>query len=356
MLAIERMMQTQAMCLRLIVVVGEERADYAIHFDLVGSHSRSEGNSRAFYDDIILRLATSVSAHDVAKHVVVPPVIARATWLSLSTPPAMRQASLEFAKRSFFTEMVRIADLNTVPALGDAIASQYSEGCFATWEPGLSALVATTTGSARPVDKRNITDDELAVITGVQPDEEGSAVQNVEGKRNDPPSSEAFEMIDMDRALPTVVLATQGGATSGPGTSGGKDPLPRVPVIRSKLHGHRGVSAYDPRCVEYAPMAPEYFWYPVTCGTLGQAIGVKEAFARSAALQNPDDPRQVVFTILPGHGVFIVEKWAAGKAPFEVIWEYMDAGYLRIDTRVPQGPEFFAPAQVGGTTVNERGE
>jgi hypothetical protein len=45
----------------------------------------------------------------------------------------------------------------------------------------------------------------------------------------------------------------------------------------------------------------------------------------------------VAFTVLPGHGVVIVEKWQAGKAPFQLIWEYMDAGYLQIEAPVPQG-------------------
>jgi hypothetical protein len=49
----------------------------------------------------------------------------------------------------------------------------------------------------------------------------------------------------------------------------------------------------------------------------------------------------VVFTILPGHGVIVVEKWVAGKAPFQVIWESMDAGALEVEARVPQGPLGF---------------
>ena len=85
----------------------------------------------------------------------------------------MRQASLELDRRNFFTETVRVHDLVHVPALSGAIANQYSEGCFATWEPALDALISTITGSARPVDKGNITDDELAVVEGVRTDRTG---------------------------------------------------------------------------------------------------------------------------------------------------------------------------------------
>jgi len=331
-MAAERTLQAQALCLRLLLLIGEETLEYAYHFDLVGAVVRTEGTDPAFYDDVVLRVATVASAEEVSKSIVVEPPVPAAVWTGLSGPAAMRNASLELSRRNFFTEMVRIADLVTVPALQDAIASQYSEGCFATWEPELDALIATITGSARPVDKGNIGDDDLAVISGIKEDGQGVLVRRVEGLRNDPPSSEAFEMWDMDRLLPTVTLADG----------------QRVPAARSKLHGHRGVAAYDPRTVEYAPMPSSYFYYPVTCGTQAQAHGIKGAFARSEALQNPDDPRQVIFTILPTHGIFVIEKWVDGKAPFQVIWEAMDAGRLQIESRIPQGPEVFEPAVVTG--------
>lgn len=330
-LAAERLVQAQALCLRLLLLVGEDRIEYAHHFDLVGAVVRVEADIEGFYDDVVWRVATAISAEEIGKSAVVPPPIARSTWQDLTTPAAMRIASLELDRRNFFTEMVRIADLVTVPALQDAIASQYSEGCFATWEPRLNALIATITGSARPVDKGNITDDDLTIICGVREDGKGVLVRHVEGLRNDPPSSEGFEMWDMDTALPMVELGPEFGLEA------------RVPVVRSKLHGHRGVTAYDPRFVEYTPLTAAYFRYPVTCGTQAQAQGIKAAFARAQALQNPADPRQVVFTILPTHGVFIVEKWAPGKAPFQLIWEAMDAGHLQIESRIPQGPEVVEP-------------
>jgi hypothetical protein len=51
--------------------------------------------------------------------------------------------------------------------------------------------------------------------------------------------------------------------------------------------------------------------------------------------------------VLPGHGVVIVEKWVAGKAPFQTIWEHMDAGYLHVHRRVPQGPMTYVPGPDG---------
>ena len=325
-LAIERLAQAQAMSIRILLVIGDKDPQDAYLFDLVGAHPLiSGGDPQFFYDDLVLRMVTATSSQEVTNHKVIGEPIPLAQWERSTVPKAMRQASLEFGKRNFFTPMVRIADLVLVPAVGDAIASQYSEGCFATWEPELEALVATVTGSARPVDKANISDDELAVITDVRPDGSGAVVQHVEGKRNDPPSSEAVEMMSMDRSLPRITLGEVWGTSA------------EVPVVRSTLHGHRGVAAYNPKHVEHAYLDAPYFHFPVSCATDAHAWAIEAAFARSVTLRNPEDPRQVVFTVLPGHGCVITEKWVPGKAPFQVIWEYIDAGFLEVENRIPQG-------------------
>ncbi|MBC7235329.1 MAG: hypothetical protein H5T69_05765, partial [Chloroflexi bacterium] len=59
------------------------------------------------------------------------------------------------------------------------------------------------------------------------------------------------------------------------------------------------------------------------------------------------------FTILPGHGVVIVEKWAPGQAPFQLIWEAMDSGHLEISKRIPQGPLHYAPDTDGRLHLQE---
>jgi len=336
-LALLRLVQSQAKCIRTILVVGDDRPLAAYHFDLVGAHPRSSADDlNAFYDDIVLRIVTAISSSKVCLHQAVGEPIPSALWQRLSTPRAMCQAGQQLGERNFFTDMVVIANLVQVPSVSDAVASQYSEGCFATWDPTLGALIATVTGSARPVDKGGITEDDLAVIVGLRPDGFGTLVRHVEGKRNDPPSSEAVEMMEMDRSLPAITLDPAHWGSSS-----------QVPVIRSKLHGHRSIAAYDPRWVEYVRLDAPYYRYPVSCGTDAQARGIKAAFARSEALRNPDDPRQVVFTVLPGHGAVIVEKWVPGKAPFQVIWEYMDAGYLEVAKLIPQGLMDYAPGPDG---------
>lgn len=333
-LSLERLVQAQAKSIHILLVVGDERPQVAYHFDLVGAYPHSKGEDRAsFYEDILLRIVTTVCTDEVTAHQVVDEAIPHDLWRRLDTPGDMRMAAQQLGERSFFTKMVRIADLVYVPSVGDAVAEQYSEGCFSTWDPILGALIATVTGSARPVKKSNITEDDLAVIVGVRPDGKGTLVRHVEGKQNSPPSSEALEMMDMDCTLPSITLGQEWDLSA------------EVPVARSKLHGHRGIAAYDADHVEFVPLSPQYYHYIVSCATGAQAQGIKDAFARSQALRNPDDPRQVIFTILPGHGTLIVEKWAAGKVPFQIIWEYMDAGYLQVDNRIPQGPMTYVSEQ-----------
>jgi hypothetical protein len=177
MLSLVRLVQSQAICIRVVLLVADDRPRHAYIFDLVGAHPRLPFDEpAAFYEDLARRMATAVSTQEVTEHLVQEPALNAATWRSLETPPAMMRASLELGARSFFTEMVRVADLVNVPGLDRAVASQYSEGCFATWEPRIAALVTTITGSARPVDKGRITEDELALIVGVRPDA-GAAIE-----------------------------------------------------------------------------------------------------------------------------------------------------------------------------------
>ncbi len=335
-LTLQRLVQAQAKSLRVLLVVGEGHPEAAYHFDLVGAHPRSDAaDLPAFYEDIVLRMVTTVCTQEVTDHKVVEGIIPRSLWQSLNSVEEMSVAGRQLGQRCFFTEMVRIADVVQVPAVGDSVADQYSEGCFSTWDVDLGALVATVTGSARPVDKSNITEDDLAVIVGVRLDGSGALVRHVEGKRNSPPSTEAVEMMDMDRSLPRIRLGPEWGRRAS------------VPVARSKLHGHRGIARFHPDFVEFAPLENQYYHYLVSCGTGAQAVAIREAFARAEALQNPADSRQLVFSVLPGHGTVVVEKWVPGTAPFQTIWEYMDAGHLQVDIGVPQGPMEYVPDHDG---------
>lgn len=318
MLVLQRILQAQAKSIRMILFVGDDEfPERAYHFDLVGAYPRSTAG-KDFYRDIALRIATAACAEEI------PPITASGesipcqVWDALTTPDAMEEASRQFGLRGFFSNMVKIADLVGLPSVSDAVASQYSEGCFGTWDDQLCSLVVTAAGSSKPVNKSQVTEANLAVAKA---NGTGIAGLKIDGKPYQVPSSESYEMTMMDGVLPRIEMVQRR----------------EVPVVRSKLHGHRGISAYCADQVEYVPMAEPYFHFPVSCGTYSQAQGIIETFSRSHALNNPDDPRQIVFTVLPGHGVFIVEKWCRGKTPFQAIWECMDAGHLEVSNEVPQG-------------------
>lgn len=330
-LSLVRMVQSQSMSIRVILLIGNDDPIEAYTFDLVGAHPRSLASAdEFFYDDLMLRVVTAASTQEVTEHQVIAQPISSSEWNKLSTPFSMRTAGRELGRRNFFTEMVRVANLVSAPAIHEAVSSQYSEGCYATWEPRIDALITTITGSARPVAKDKLSDDELAVIVGLRQDGLGALVREVEGKRNDPPSSEAVEMLLMDRSLPQINLGDEWESETG-------EKEKTVPIIRSKLHGHRGVKAYDPGIAEHVYLDPPYYHYPVSCSTEAQARAITTAFARSEALLDPTDPRNIIFTILPGHGIVIAEKWVHGKKPFQLIWEAIDSGKIVIDRLVPQG-------------------
>jgi len=332
MMCIGRLLQAQSKSLRVVMVIGERTADAAYLFDLAGAYPRIDADTEdGLCGDLALRIATHLSTREVTAHRVDGEPIPRATWNASRARLAMLHISRELGARAFFTKMVRIADLVDVPAITGAVAQQYSEGCFGTWDPVLQAQVVTVTGSQHPVVKASLQEDDLAVITGVLDCGSGARVRLVEGLRNDPPSSEAVEFASIDEHLPRVQLPAAFGV-AGP-----------APVVRSKLHGHRGVTSYDPRTVEYVSLDAPFFRYLVSCSTEAQAHGVTAAFARSQALRDPADPRTVVFTILPGHGLLAVEKWAPGTQPFDELLGAIDSGRLEVSSGVPQGSMHYAP-------------
>jgi hypothetical protein len=326
-LSLMRRIQAQAKCIRILLLVGDDTPERAYHFDLVGAFPYTDYSIGAdlFYEDIAIRMTAAASTHEITQHEVVGDPIPRSLWNKSTIPAAMGKAGAELGKREFFTEMIKVAELVQVPSVGASISSQYSEGCFVTWDPTIDGLVATVTGSARPVRKDDITEKDLAVIVGVRADGQGAQIRHVEDKNNDPPSSEAVEMREMDMNLPTITLDKAWGIDH------------EVPVVRSKLHGHRGVRSYNPENVEYVPLDGPYFHYLVSCSTEAQARGITNAFARSETFTNPDDSRTAAFTLLPGHGLVIAEKWVAGKEPFQLMWEMMDNNDIEIYNHVPQG-------------------
>ncbi len=325
-LALERLTQAHAKSIRNLLLIGDGRPERIYHFDLVGAHPQTNGNDLSgFYEDIVLRIATAVSTQEITDHQVVDPPIPKKTWRQLSTPKAMLAAARQIGSRNFFTDTVVIGNLIHVPALSDSIAGQYSEGCFTTWDPEIEALIATVTGSARPVDKGSITQEDLAVIVGIRPDGRGAHVRQVEGWANDPPPPRPLKCAGSTSPSPRLswihpgkfparcrlsgqnCTVTEGFPHSTRRGSNSSGWTPPITITRCRARPRLRPMASSPR----SPGRRR-------CGTLGT-------------------PASWFLRFSPGHGVMIAEKWIPGKAPFQTIWEHMDSGSIVIDNHIPQG-------------------
>jgi hypothetical protein len=103
------------------------------------------------------------------------------------------------------------------------------------------------------------------------------------------------------------------------------------------------VAGFDSTRVEFVPLDAAYYTYPVSCSTEAQAVAIEHAFARAQSLRDPSDARTITFTVMPGHGVVAAEKWVAGKAPFQELWEAIDSGALEISKEIPQAWHTYRP-------------
>jgi len=69
-LALERLVQAQAKSIRILLVVGDDHPIAVYHFDLVGAYPRSDAEDQeSFYEDIALRIVTTVSTSEVTSTV-----------------------------------------------------------------------------------------------------------------------------------------------------------------------------------------------------------------------------------------------------------------------------------------------
>jgi hypothetical protein len=132
-LSMQRMLQAQAMCLRLVPIIGEEKPLYAYHFDLVGSMARTEGASDDFYDDIVWRATTAVCAKDIG-----PISCFRASigvnGDHLSTPASMHRAGRSWASATSLRTWCASPASPTFQQYPIRWRRSVQRGCFATWE------------------------------------------------------------------------------------------------------------------------------------------------------------------------------------------------------------------------------
>lgn len=306
----------------------------AVHFDLAGAHPTTDAtDAQAFAQEVGLRILAATCTKAVNDHLFSPDPLPKMVWDRLEAPKAMLRAGEMFTEFDFFIEPVSIEKLLGYRDVSQVVSAQYSEGCYAVFEPEIPGLITTATGSARLVDKRAISYADQAIVLGVKQTQDGAIVRPVAEMERVIPSVEAVEMMGICEAVPTHLQTTRSGES-----------IP-VPNVRAILHSHIGVAAFNPERVESVFLPTPYYHHLVSCGTGALARGTTTAFASSTALCDLADPRAVVFLEQPGHGVVIVEKWIEGKQPFEVIHDYLTEGHLQMTPAVPQGPVAWRPGQ-----------
>jgi hypothetical protein len=336
-LAFARLMQGRLLSIRVMALRTQAGRPYrAMHLDLAGAHPVTDATDlEMFGEEAGARVLTAVCATEVNHHTFVEDPVPADVWESLSSPEAMIRAGSLFTQFGFFTTPFYIEKLLGYRGISDAISAQFSEGCYAVYEPDIPGLLTTATGSSRLVDKRSISRLDQAVVVGTRPDREGAIVRPVAGMEPVVPSVEAVEMMGLCERVPMHQHLNSHG-------------LPvNVPNVRAILHGHLGVAAFDPERVEAVMLDPLYYTQLVSCGTGALAEGTATAFARSQTLNDLRDPRRIVFLEQPGHGVVVVEKWPPkedGSRPFDIIHEYLSVGYLQMTLDIAQGPVHWEPA------------
>lgn len=340
--ALGRFLQGLTICFRVLALRLADNGQplYATHFDLAGAHPTTDARDLpAFAADTAQRLLAASCTLEVNQHHYLDDDVPADLWASLAAPDAMTRVGQTFTKYGFFTDPVQVEKLLGFRGLSDAIAAHYSEGCYATWEPGIGqggALISTASGSSRLVDKRTITREDQAALVGVRADGLGAIVRGVSGMPPVVPSVEAVEMRRICESVPTTTLTAPTGLQH------------TVPAIRSLLHGHVTVAGYDPRFVEGVRLPEVFQRHLVSCGTGALAAGTSAAFARAESLAAAADPRQVAFLIQPGHGIMLAEKWVADRAAFDLLKAYLADGKLEISMAVPQGDYHWEPTDRHG--------
>ena len=330
-LAFARLLQSQVISIRVMALRTQSGRPYrAMHVDLAGAHPVTNATDlETFGEDAGARVLTAICATEVNHHSFVEEPVPAELWASLASPEAMIRAGSMFTEFGFFTTPLYVEKVLGYRGLSEAISAQFSEGCYAVYEPEIPGLLTTATGSSRLVDKRSISRLDEAVVVGTRPDHEGAIVRPVAGMEPVVPSVEAVEMMGLCERVPQHQHFNSHG-------------LPvAVPNVRAILHGHLGVAAFDPKRVEAVMLDPLYYTQLVSCGTGALADGTATAFARSQSLHDMRDPRRVIFLEQPGHGVMVVEKWPPEEdenRPFDTIHDYLSDGTLQMTLDIAQGP------------------
>lgn len=277
------------------------------------------------------RLVSAACAREVGgDYVVADDALPREPWERTDVPEAIIEAGR------------RMDDLGLLPAphsvseyVSGRLARLYerflgikgfSEGMLFAFDPATGALMLTASGSWE-VDKRALRREDIVPVGAIRDGE--VVVLAPGGARPKGPSVEALEMRVLVDSAPSVRLRESGDAWE----VDPEGPL-EAPLVRAGIHAHVGVEAADAELVETVPANREDFPYGFGCGTDLMCDVVRDVVRRSAAINDPADPRRYVRWPMLYHGDTVIELWKPGAParPLEGLLDLYESGAIRHTT------------------------
>ena len=133
-------------------------------------------------------------------------------------------------------------------------------------------------------------------------------VQAPTGVRPKGPSVEALEVLSLLDVVPRVRLSPNGAGGWRLDPNGEIE----VPIIRSGIHAHVGVTSVDDAVVESIEPDRKAYPFGFGCGTDLMCDVARSTAARSSAINSPADSRRYVRWPMLYHGEMVVELWKEG--------------------------------------------
>jgi hypothetical protein len=304
-----------------IVFVSGDGADEVTYCTLEGGHPTETLEKVIGLRD---RLVASASAREVGGQFDVnDDAITRAAWEETKTPDEIVRAGHRMNQLGLLPQPQMISDY--VSSRMARVYERYlglkgfSEGMLFAVDPLTGTTMVTASGSW-DVDKRALHRDEVTALSGVVGGR--VQVQAPVGVRPKGPSVEALEVLSLLEASPRVRLSPDGA-------NGWRlDPNGRVevPIIRSGIHAHIGVTSADDAVVETVEPDRKKYPFGFGCGTDLMCEVARNTVERSSAINDPKDSRRYVRWPMLYHGEMVIELWKEGteNVTFEGLLDLFD--------------------------------
>jgi hypothetical protein len=287
--------------------VSGSEADEVTYCTLEGGHP-TETHARV--DGLRDRLVASASAREIGGQFDVNnDAITQAAWNETKIPDEIVRAGHRMHELGLLPQPQKISDYVS-PRMARVYERYlglkgFSEGMLFAMDPLTGTTMVTASGSW-DVDKRALHRDEVTALSGIV---EGRVqVQAPVAVRPKGPSVEALEVLSLLDAAPRVRVSAD-GANGWRLDPGGQV---EVPIIRSGIHAHIGVSSADEAVVETIEPDRKNYPYGFGCGTDLMCEVARSTVERSSAINDPNDHRRYVRWPMLYHGEMVIELWKEG--------------------------------------------